>query len=182
MYVHWVLSILFVPLMAWLDRQRGSPPEIEVISKVPALFGMGYICAFYTGHVFDVQTLIIMLAVWAGHGIGYGAPLGYALTGVTGMPADDGSVYEPWQVTDLLKRNPWVALALRGVMVGAVALLSADIIAAGKIAVAFGIAFPLASYIVRYHITTSSPDDAWGKQEYVRGGLTGFILLVFSLV
>jgi hypothetical protein len=167
------LLLFLIPLMSWLDRQRGTPKETEIISKVPALLGMGYLCAVFTGHILDWQAIVIMLAVAVAHNFSFGEPLGHALTGIQGATADDGSTYETWQV-GILKDNPWIALTVRGMMVGAMTLLALDWVASLKIAIAFGAAFPLASAIVRYGFRQGG--EGWALQEWIRGGLIGLIL------
>jgi hypothetical protein len=173
--------------MSWLDRQRGTTKVAEKIPKLLALFGMGYLCAAYTGHWFDWRTPLYMVAIWAGHGIGFGQPIGFALSGVNQaeMPnPPKGAEYEPWQITNLLKQNPWVALFVRGLFVGFASLIAFDPVASIKIALAFGLAFPLASYIVRFHLkmpasNASEHAVSWAKQEEIRGALIELILIGF---
>ena len=173
LYIHILLCALLIPAMAWLDRQRGTSKETEIIAKVPALLGMGYLCAAFTGHVADWQAVVITLAVAVAHSFSFGEPLGHALTGIKGATADDGTTYESWQV-GIPKDNPWLALTVRGLMVGAMTLLALDWVASLKIAAAFGLAFPLAPAIVRYG--TKLGGAGWALQEWIRGGLIGLIL------
>jgi hypothetical protein len=170
-----ILNLLCIPLMSWLDRQRGMPKDIETIPKGAALVGMGYLCAYLTGHALDVQAIIITLTVAFSHNFGFGEPIGHALTGTGGATADDGTTYETWQV-GVLKTNPWMALTVRGLMVGLWTLLAMDWLASLKIALAFGLAFPLASAFVRYAL--KSPPNAWAIQEWIRGGLIGTFLII----
>lgn len=164
-----LLYALLIPLMAWLDRQRGTPKETEIISKVPALLGIGYLCSVFTGHVLDWQAVVIMLSVAVAHNFGLGEPVGHALTGTM------SGKYETWQI-GILKTNPWLALSVRGLFVGLWTLLALDPIASLKIALAFGIAFPLAPAIVRYGLKMGG--GGWGMMEYIRGALIGLILFV----
>ena len=78
------LWLLAIPAMSWLDRQRGMPKDQETIPKVPALLGMGYLCAVLTGHWLDWQTLAIVAGVAVLHNISFGEPMGHALTGIGG--------------------------------------------------------------------------------------------------
>jgi hypothetical protein len=180
--IMWIKFILFLQklsLLSWLDRARGNPENR--LPKAIALFLMGYICALYAGHGLDWRAPLFMVAVWAGHGIGYGQPLGYALTGVSSPE------YENWQITKLLKVNPWLALALRGIFVGIAALITFDYIAAIQVAVAFGAAFPLASYFVRFKLkmpTTDAAESAiaWAKQEEIRGLFIELFLIIGLIV
>ncbi len=169
-------------LMSWLDRQRGTPKVAEKIPKPVALLGMGYLCAAYTGHMIDWQAVVITAGVAVAHNFGLGEPVGHALTGRGGEAADDGTTYEPWQI-GILKTNPWLAVTARGLMVGFWTLLALDWVASLKIAAAFGIAFPLASYLIRYQLKmpTATPSQeavAWARQEQVRGALIELLLLL----
>lgn len=172
---------LLIPAMSWLDRQRGTPKDFEKIPKLPALLGMGYLSAFYTGHMIDWQAMVITLSIAVSHNIGFGHPIGFALTGKnTALDPNmsEGGKYEPWQVTKLLKENPWVALALRGFFVGFWSLVALDWVASLKIALAFGIAFPLAPYIVRFKLGMGG--EGWAKMEELRGMLIGIVFAVMA--
>lgn len=164
-------------LMSWLDRQRGTPKAQEKIPKPVALVGMGILCSLYTGHWFDWQAVVITITVAFSHNFGFGEPVGRALSGVTDRK------YEPWQVGKTLKENPWIAVTVRGLFVGTWTLLALDPIASLKIAIAFGVAFPLASYVVRYRIkmptrTITESGAAWARQEEIRGALIEALLIL----
>lgn len=168
-----MIDLLYLPLVAllsWLDRQRGMPKDQETIPKIAALLGMGYVIAVLCGHWMDWQAIAITAGVAVLHNISFGQPLGQALTGKVAK-ADDGTLYEVWQFHDVLRENPWLSLILRGVMVGGAGVLALDANAAWNIALAFGVAFPLAAVISRYALYGS-----WGKNEYIRGALVGVIL------
>lgn len=178
-----LLLLLFIPLMSWLDRQRGTPKDREIIPKLPALLGIGYLCAAFTGHYADWQALVITAAVAVVHNFSFGEPLGHALTGRGGVAASDGTVYEQWQIGDLLKSNPWVALAVRGAMLGLAGVAALDWQAAARIAVAWAIAFPLAPAVVRYALkmptrTKEQAGLAWAVNEWTRGALAGALLWI----
>ena len=85
-------------LMSWLDRQRGTSKETEIIPKGVALVGMGYLCSLYTGHWLDWQAIVITATAAFAHNISFGEPIGHALTGRGGATADDGTTYESWQI------------------------------------------------------------------------------------
>lgn len=181
-YLYILIGILFIPLMAWLDRQRGTPKDKEIIPKIVALLGMGYLCAFYTGHVLDWHTIGIVLGVSGGHALGLGEPTGHALTGKGGIPASDGTIYEKWQVGSYLRKNPWAALIVRGALVGLCALLGSDPVAALKIGIAFSIAFLVAPALVRFVMkmptkTEAQSGEAWARHEWIRGGIVATLLL-----
>jgi hypothetical protein len=179
--------LLLIPLMSWLDRQRGTPKDHEVIPKLPALLGIGYLCAVFTGHVFDWQAAAITVVVAFVHNFSFGEPLGHALTGRGGVMAADGTVYESWQIGSLLKENPWVALALRGAMLGLAGVAALDWPAGVMIAVAWAIAFPAAPAIVRLLLkmptrTREQSGRAWAMNEWIRGALAGALLFGMALV
>lgn len=184
MLTNLLLSYSSISPMAWLDRQRGTPKIAEKIPKLAALAGMGYLCALLVGHGFDWRAPLYMLAVWAGHGIGFGQPIGFALSGVNQAELSNppkGAEYEPWQFGPL-KHNPWLALFVRGLFVGIATLVAYDWVASIKIALAFGIAFPLASYVVRFNlkmpaVTASEHATAWAVQEKLRGSLIELALV-----
>lgn len=177
-----IICLSTVSPMSWLDRQRGTPKAAEKIPKLLALLGMGYLCALYTGHVFDWQAIVITFSVAFAHNFGFGEPVGHALTGRGGATADDGTTYESWQIGRTLKENPWVALTARGVLVGLWTLPALDPMASLKIAAAFGAAFPLAPYLVRYRLkmpaaTIGEAGAAWAQQEKLRGLLIELLLI-----
>lgn len=173
------LLLLLVPVMSWLDRQRGMPKAVETIPKLPALLGIGYLCAAMTGHFADWQAVVITAVIAVAHNFSFGQPLGMALTGKTGA-ADDGTVYEAWQV-GILRTNCWLALALRGAVLGVAGLAAYDFAAALKIAAAWAVAFPAAPAIVRYVLkmpvnTANASGKAWAANEWIRGALAGLFL------
>ena len=182
-----LLLLLSIPLMSWLDRQRGTPREFELITKSAALAGMGVLTAVLVGHWLDWQMLAITAAVMVIHNFSFGEPMGHALTGRGGQMADDGTTYEIWQVTALLRENPWVALGLRGLVTGLAGVAVLEPVTAVMIALAFGLAFPLAPAIVRYLLklpvnSGKAAGKAWAVNEYIRGGLVGALLVGMSLV
>lgn len=170
-----LVAVLGVALLSWLDRQRGTPKESEVIPKLPALLGMGYLCAAYTGHYADWQAAAITAAFAVVHNISFGEPMGHALSGQGGLAADDGAVYETWQV-GVLKTNPWLALAVRGAMSGLAGVAALDSYAAAALAVAWGIAFPAAPALARFVLYTKDVGARWAANEYIRGALAGLVL------
>ncbi len=182
-----LLLLLLIPAMSWLDRQRGTPKDDEIIPKLPALLGIGYLCAVFTGHWLDWQAAVITAAVAVIHNFSFGEPLGHALTGRGGVVAADGTVYEKWQVGSLLQSNPWVALAVRGAMLGLAGVAALDWQAAAQIAVAWAIAFPLAPAVVRYILkmptrTKEQAGRAWAANEWTRGAAAGVLLWIAGLV
>mgnify|MGYP001604612953 CR=1 FL=1 len=168
-----LLSMLpLIPLMAWLDRQRGRSDVTEIIPKIVALAGLGVCVSLLVGHYWDWQAPIIVAAVAIGYALGWGNPVGRACGG------PDNGKYERWQV-GILRRNVWLALAVRGSFVGLFTLVAFDPVASLKIIAAFTIVFPLAPFLVTRAFQKSG-DPAWAEQEYWRGGMAGVIL--FGLV
>lgn len=177
---------LLIPVLSWLDRQRGTPKETETIPKIVALLGIGYVCSVFVGHWLDWQALVITISIAFIHNFSFGEPLGHALTGRGGVPAADGTVYEKWQI-GILKDNPWLALAVRGAMLGISGLVALDLVAAAKLAIAWAIAFPLAPAIVRYVLkmptyTIKQSGKAWAVNEWARGATAGLLLSVMSMI
>ena len=168
-----IYLLLLVPVLSWLDRQRGTTKAQEIITKFPALIGIGYICAIFTGHFTDWQALVITLSIAVLHNFSFGEPLGHALTGKGGQRADDDTTYEVWQV-GLLKTNPWLALSVRGAVLGLAGLAVGEITTALKIAIAWSVAFPLAPAIVRFVLKKGG--EGWGTNEYIRGAIAGALL------
>lgn len=176
-----LLMFLFVPVMSWLGRQAGTSRDIETIPKIVALLLLGYLCAVFTGHYFDWQAVVIAGAFYAARVPGHGQPWGWALSGRC------DNRFEKWQVLWILKYNPWLALAFKGLMVGAATLLAFDPIASLKITVASVVTWPLAPYIVRYGLkmpTTTEAESgaAWARGEYIRDAGLGVILFAGFLL
>lgn len=168
------LILLLIPAMAWLDRQRGSDFTTEIIPKNVALIGLGVCVSILTGHYWDWRAPVLVASVAIGYNVlGWGNPVGRAC-GVR----DDGK-YEDWQV-GVLRRNVWLALAVRGAFIGLCSLVALDFTAALKIAIAFAIAFPLAP-LVATKIFKQRGNAAWALQEYVRGAIAGVLLVTFTL-
>jgi hypothetical protein len=178
-----VTSLLSV-LYAWLDYQRGADKAREWLPKVPALLGLGYLTAFFVGHTMDWQAAAITVSFAILHNaLGVGEPLGHALTGKGGMTAPDGSVYEGWQKGWLLQKSWLAALTFRGAVLGLAGVAALDYTAAAHIAIAWGIAFPLAPSLVRFALrqpmlTTEQAGAAWSFSEWLRGSIAGLLLAV----
>jgi hypothetical protein len=174
------LLLLLVPVMSWLDRQRGMSKDVETIPKAPALLAMGYLCALFTGHVSDPAAVGLALAFAIADSIGFGEPMGHALTGKGGVPAADGTVYEGWQFGPL-RTNPWLALAVRGAMLAVAGFAALDLRAAAIIGISWTLAYPAAPAIVRFLLrmptkTTAQSGRAWAANEWIRGVLAGLLM------
>lgn len=168
------LLLLLIPVMSWLDHQRGTPKGLEIIPKILALILMGYACAVLTGHWLDWQAAVITAGFAVLHNFSLGQPLGEALTGKIGQ-ADDGSSYETWQVGPL--KNCWLALSARGAVLGLAGFIALDLTAGLQIAVAWAVAFPLSAALVRYVRSLRFKGGGWGLSEYLRGFIASLILV-----
>ena len=171
-----VLSLLFlllIPVMAWLDRQRGSSKEAEKIPKFLAMIGLGICVSVLTGHWLDWQMLVLIAGTWAAYSPGWGEPLGHAITGKTNR------LWEKWQF-GIIKKNPWLALIVRGLFFTIPGLAILEPMTAVKLGVAFGLAFPLGPLIAT-RIFKKRGDDAWALNEYIRGAFAGSVLWIFMV-
>lgn len=171
------LLLLLIPVLSWLDRQRGAPKEEEKIGKFPALMLMGYSTAILTGHWFDWQAVVITCSFAFLHNTSFGQPVGESLTGKV-KPADDGSTHEEWQVGVL--KNCWLALAARGAFLGVAGWLALDLTAGLQIALAWAIAFPLSAAVIRYIVRDRR--SAWARMEYLRGGLAAGLMAIPAIL
>lgn len=166
------LLLLLIPAMAWLDRQRGMAKDVERITKIVALVGLGFAASVLVGHYWDWRALVLTAAVACGYAIGWGHPLGTVLGG------KKNSSYEWWEV-GILRDDPWLALAIRGSFISILSLLAFDGIASIKLFIAFTVAFPLAPYLAT-RVFRKGRIEGWALQEYIRGGLAALILWVLS--
>jgi hypothetical protein len=196
--IHVLIAILLIPAAAWLDRQRGTSPETEIIAKLPALIGLGLCNSFFVvDHgasiaIMVAQMAIVIAAVAAAYNWpGLGEPVGHALTG-----EHRGNKYQDWQFGKL-KTNPWMALVFYGSVFFPACLIliwaidgalshfsgvqgvpaSWVLTAAAKLGIAHSIAWPGACAIVRYVLRIPAKNiekygGAWGMQEYLRGALS----------
>ena len=184
-----ILKLILVPLHSWLDRQRGTPRDTEIITKAMALAAMVF-CQLILLGVHDWSVVTVGIVVWTGYVIGWGEPVGHI---ITGRHAGD---YEWWQFLPVLRDNPIAALAFRGALVLPLAvalniflwainfvypvvalMIGAAVIV--KLTVAYAIAFPLAPWLVLKY-RKARGDQAWVEQEYVRGFMIAAMLLAAS--
>jgi len=160
--------IAVIPLMAWLDRQRGC--HECPMPKILALFLLALCVAALTGH-FDLnwQAGLLVAGTMTAWSVGWGQPIGWALTG---KPV---KIYELWQV-GYLRKNPWAALFARGLMMALPGITIFDLYTTLELAVAFAIAFPLAPWLSV--AMSRNGEGSWAQQEYLRGGIAGVLLWV----
>ena len=164
-----IIDIFLVLALSLFDHQRGSPKRS--IPKALALMIIGMVAALLMQLSSTTGALFVAIAIAIGYSIGWGQPLGAALRG---SPSDD---YEWWQFCQPLRRYPYLALAVRGAIVGALVALGGDFHAALVIGAACAIAFPLAPAITVYGLCQVY-DRGWATQEYIRGGLFGLLIML----
>lgn len=164
-------ALLFlIPIMSWLDRQRGC--HECPMPKIAALALLGLCVAALTGHLWPTgptnwQSPILIAGTMTAWSVGWGQPIGWALTGQGARP------FELWQV-GILRKNPWVALVARGLMMALPGILILDMRTTLELAAAFGISFPLAPMLAV--AVSKTGQGSWATQEYLRGGIAGVIL------
>lgn len=153
-----ILLALLIPAMAWLDRQRGSSKENEIIPKYAALTGIGVSVAILLG-AFNASAITVIAVVWTAYVIGWGEPLGRIVSdGVT-----DGK-YETWQIGPL-KEHPYLAMTVRGLLILPIALLAnalvvlADFLFSHLVSLAAMLYSPLAALYVPLDALTISAVD-----------------------
>ena len=164
-----IIDIFLVLVLSAFDRQRGNPER--GYPKAIALGAIGAAAAFLLQPTSLGEMVFTELAIAVGYSIGWGQPLGAALRGT---PSDD---YEWWQFCQPLRRYPYLALAVRGAIVGVLVALGGDFSAALVIGAACAIAFPLAPAITVYGLRQVY-DRGWATQEYIRGGLFGLLIML----
>ena len=190
------LKLLLVPLMAWLDRQRGTPRQSERIAKLPALVALGIGAALLLPPAGPWLELLTIAAVAIGYSFGFGQPIG----AIVSPPGNDD--YE-WYQVGALRRHPMLALLVRGSLIGATfivlyaAVLGVRLVALPGSAAGWLAAAPAAAQraadlaIVYAGAFAAAPwlavnlgrrgNEAWALQEYLRGGLAAAMLLSMSL-
>lgn len=193
-----MLKLALVPAMSWLDRQRGTPRAIEILSKIVALTLLGYTSAVLLGHAFDPLTLLIVAAVAFAYNMpGFGQPIGAILS----PPGNEN--YETWQTSPALRTNPTLALVFYGLffpyallVLWAIVLFAAwfmhahlsvwialwpEILAAGiKLALAYSVAFAAAPHLA---VKLDARDGStWATQEYLRGAIAATLLFIGGLI
>lgn len=166
-----LVAVFLVLAMAFFDRQRGTPKSAELMPKALALLGLGLVVVTIILPPAPWQALALLAGTWAAYSIGFGAPLGWAITGYNPFP---GAWREVWQVGGLRYR-PWLSLFVRGLFHAVPGLLIGDPRAALVLAAAFGIAFPLAPWLAT-RVFKRAGDEAWALNEYLRGGIAAAIL------
>lgn len=193
-----LLKILLVPLHSWLDRQRGSSDDTELIPKALALSAMCIVQLILLG-VHDWSAIAVCVVVWVSYVIGWGQPLGAIVDA-----KNSNREFEWWQFGPL-KERPFLAMFTRGLLILPIAVatnvslllgallvglfdnsiqasiglfvISPAVIA--KLTIAYAIAFPLAPWLVLKY-RKARGDQAWAEQDYVRGFILVAILLAVS--
>lgn len=160
-----------------LDRLRGNPAHLfgrRIFDKLA--YGAALAAALgYHNDPRILLTLTLLLAL--GMSPGWGGPMGAILGGVKMQP----EVLEWWQFGPLT-RDPWLALAARGLLWGLPVIPVALYLEAWPM-LAFGPALAIAFVIGMWlgpKLRFIEPDDAWGRCEWVRGWAAGALLLAIG--
>ena len=173
------MTLLLIILCGYLDRMRGSDYTVlpslkwdgEEIGNSEWKILYGWVVAALFGHAFSWLTIPIIILFAIGEAWGWGEPLGSALQGRK-MNQDN---LEKWQFGPL-KKDPWLALAFRGLMWGApVALLLSwfDPILM-SLPFLLMLSMPVACLIAKQLSGTTS--EKWAYQELIRGLLLGLLI------
>ncbi len=167
-------------LLAILDRFRGDGGKFTIkgvaykVARPFQLLAIGYLISILLGVYWGIEAVKISIGVGIGFTFGWGLVIGSALNRTTPLEhklRNPSYKWEWWQF-GILKTNTYIALAFRGLMIGAPLLIFGLYLYAGIVSLAYGISFPLSIYIV----TRLNLKDGWGKQEYLRSGIAGLIV------
>ena len=160
-----------------LDRLRGHPKHLfgkRIFDKLAygaaASLAMGYV---EPGIVAMIAALLAL-----GMSPGWGAPMG-AILGGERMRIE---LLEWWQIGPMA-RNPWAAVAGRGVLWGAPLIPLAVYLDAWALLLAMpamSIAFAV-GMVLGPRLRFIEPADAWGRCEWVRGWCAGALLLLIGV-
>ena len=161
-----------------LDRLRGHEKHIaghRIIDKIV----FGYALAAASGYYADpVITPLIVVAMVLGMSPGWGEPMASIILKRPMEPA----MLEWWQVGPA-KKNPWSALALRGVIWGApaipVAIYTQDW---SLFAYVFALAFAMPAGMKAKDVPMPFEKDPWGRCEWARGWIAGALLFASSTI
>lgn len=189
------VKLLIVPLMAWLDRQRGTPRSHERITKLVALVGLGLGAVLLLPPAALWIDVLTVAGVALGYSFGFGQPIG----AIVNPPGNED--YEWYQVGPL-KRHPLLALFVRGALVGVSVLALYLVVMAARctfglpvaafaalapgvvdrtatLAAVFAFSFMCAPWLAVKLGRTGNA--AWALQEYLRGGLAAWLLWMVAL-
>lgn len=165
------LQILMLLACGPLDRLRGHPVHIFKRRAVDKL-AYGLALALVAWPADPLAIPLLTIAMMLGMSPGWGEPMGAILAARPMQP----EALEWWQKGPTAK-DPWVALAVRGVIWGLpavpVAVVFQDWSLLGFIP-AFAIAMPAAMFAARLPFGR----DKWGNVEFARGWIAGVIVLL----
>lgn len=168
------MSIILALLLGLADAVRGGQ-----FPRIKAQIG-GAFYSVLVGLMLTHDPLLVAVfavAFFAGEATGWGCPLGTALSGQY-----DGCEYEWWQ-RGYLRKNPWAALAVRGFIWGlpvGVAGFFAGVGAAMAMPMIMAITMTAAPALVRASIRWRPAKHLWPAQEWVRGWMTGLLILMVT--
>jgi hypothetical protein len=168
-----MLQLLYPFLVSAADRIRGgllSDYGVKIPGKLLTAVH-SWTIALAIGHGFDVAGLWLVLALTIGEAMGWGHPLGWALTG-----AEKGAP-ERYEIGPLAK-NPWLSLAARG-LIWAILTTPVALIYDTTILNLLWI-MPLTMTVAPWIAVRTSKllPNTWGAQEFYRGFLTGTLAVL----
>lgn len=166
-----VTSIGFVLFCAGLDRLRGKDTFLgAAVSKFLYGFWLSAWLAYYGGA--DAWVLLASAGLLAlGSAPGWGSVLGAVLE-----ERPMRYPYEGWQ-RGVLQENTVAALVARGLMWGAPVLPLALFVESWAIIALPAVAIPVAFTVAPYAVLRLPAPKRWAAMEYVRGAVTGLILV-----
>jgi hypothetical protein len=171
-----ILLFIAAGLCGLFDRLRGHEEHIAGIRFVDKLL-FGFMLAVLSGYTDFYILLAITVAMIAGMSPGWGEPISSILLN---RPMDKNRL--EWYQVGPLETNPYLALFVRGIIWGLpiipVFIYLDDPFLLAYILV-FAISMPLG--MAGRHIEVLGA-DIWGRVEYFRGWLSGFLLLAFLLI
>lgn len=165
-----LIEILIVLLCGVADRVRGAgQPKIPTAIEMVIYGGLISLLIVYP---VNLWTIAIILLFWVGSTMGWGSPINKVLFDT---PMQESN-YERWQIGPL-KRNAWLALAVRGFLWGAPLLIIVYWVPAViYVPVAFTVAMPLACLLARHQPIYRR--DIWAVQEVLRGLIAASIIAI----
>ena len=161
-------TLFLVPVLSWLDRQRGTPKDREILPKIAtlALYGFAVLTILFIKDEQILASLVAAVLLPLNLTFGYGYPWGWAITGkAKGQP-------ESWQFSDLLRSHPFLSLAIRGAWVGLPLMYFSPQLG---IAISVG---SLIGWTLSPFLASKLPDnvDRWAYAEYMRSVFIGLSL------
>lgn len=172
-----MIQLIYPFLVSLADHVRGgwlSDHGIKIPSKINTALH-SWTIALCLGHGFDVAGLWLVVALTLGEASGWGHPLGWALFG------KDAGKKERYEFGPLL-RNPWLSLAVRGLIWA----LPAAVVAFFYDPLIYNLLWIMSGTMVAAPwIATKTAKrfpDLWATQEFYRGFLTGALAVAVTYI